>query len=165
MTHATSGQIGWQMPWKQVRGTTMRVDSFDYLGADIVDGKIRTSVPRIPLGMATVEILITDAAMRHRLTADTGTDSLWLSLPVQHEQDFRVFHWVFKVRHVAEDEEVLAIYLPSGGLMSRFRPRLAITIEQRGNLRRTFDAVQRGEPEPESESIWMHAPNQRFEVP
>ncbi|MHB8378105.1 MAG: hypothetical protein ACYDEB_14295 [Dehalococcoidia bacterium] len=166
MSHETAGLIGVQVPWKQIRGATMRVDSFESFGSKIVDGKVvKILGAGMPIAVATVETLLNGEDARAASRAQTGSDSLWLLLPIQHADDFRVFLWVFEERGVAEDEEVWATYVPAPGLMARFRPRLGLAIFSKGTLREMFDLIQRGEEEPDTEPVWMHAPYQRFVKP
>ena len=112
----------------------------------------------IPAAIATVELLLNDPGAQ----AANGSESLWLQLPVTHVDDFRVFSWVFEGRGVADNEEVIAIYMPASGLFSGRKARFSVAISPKGTLRSTFAVVQRGEAEPDTEPIWMHAARMPF---
>jgi hypothetical protein len=160
MPRSTEGQIGIQLPWKQVLGVGLLVESFQFLGSRMVDGEIKRILSGvIPAGMATVQLLSQEHAVRAAQLAKTSEDFFLLSLPVKHDNDLRVFDWVFNKRGVAEGEEVWATYAPRPFLPSR-GACLFVEIHRKGTYRQIFDARQRGEEEPSIEPIWLHHPTQ-----
>ena len=118
MPHDTSGSIEYQLPWKQVEGAFMRVGTpFSAFAAIIDDRKLTPPIPLGAYGIAVVEILIIDAAMRHQLAADTGSESLWMQMPVKHPEDFRVFIGFFDERRRRRDGGSLGDAHPEGLLV------------------------------------------------
>ncbi len=159
MPHDTVGLVGVQVPWNRIANAGMYVESFESWGSKIVGGRLVKIVGgMIPAAIATVELLLNDPSAQ----AANGSDSLWLQLPITHVDDFRVFSWVFEDRGVADDEEVIAMYMPASGLFAGRKARFSLAISPKGTLRSTFAAVQRGEEEPDSEPIWMHAARAPF---
>ena len=158
MNRENVGTIGIQLPWKQMVGIGMLVDSFSVF-ATIKDGRVKGLGGGMPKAVARVELFLTAQSIRDEVG---GADSMFALLPVEHADDVIVLHWVFEERRVGDGEEVMVTYLPAGGLFGGSKASLLVAISSKGTLRNTFETVQRGEPEPDTEPIWTHAPRTPF---
>jgi len=167
MTHETIGSIGYQVLWKQVEGSFMRVDSFTALST--VEGdKVGGAFSFGAFGLATVEILVVDAEFRAKLTAETGADSMWLQMPLKNKADYRVFYWLFEERGVAEDEEVWAMYVKPG-LLAGSKGSISLIVFPKGTMAESFrDSGHTGQtPVPgqtDVQPIWHHKAGEKFAV-
>ena len=157
----TAGLIGVEIPWKHVIEVGMRVDSFSSF-SEVANGKVTSTLGGgMPQAVATVELFLNAKAARDEM----GADSLFLQLPIEHDDDVLVFYWIFEERGVGDDEEVLATYIPAKGLSNGSKAGLGAAIMPKGTLRRSFETTQRGEPDPDIEPIWIHAPRTPFVKP